>query len=225
MPKSNSANAVYLVTFAPLAKTQAGRQAIARFGLPPFIDGSIRREPDFQHPLPAMTCLCRADKFVPRLRTGDLVVHMTQRSAFGLGRIQQRLVSVLRVIAECGSHDEAAAYYRDHGMKLPGNLLVDGNGPEPFNRSHQEHSAKPGCVAVATEWDRSYQARATRYPQVRICRPVFCCVNWEAPEVTEQHLRRAFGRIPGTQNPGKNSIDELQQMFGALGIRATLNGL
>ena len=39
---------LFLNTYAALVATPAGREASKRFGLPPFIDGSIRREPDLE---------------------------------------------------------------------------------------------------------------------------------------------------------------------------------
>jgi len=37
----------YLVTYRPLIGKRAGRDAIKEYNLPPHIDGSCRREPDF----------------------------------------------------------------------------------------------------------------------------------------------------------------------------------
>ena len=36
----------FLATFRPLIHSPGGRDAARRYGLPPFIDGSCRREPD-----------------------------------------------------------------------------------------------------------------------------------------------------------------------------------
>jgi hypothetical protein len=52
-------------SFRPLLNTREGRAAIERFGLPPFIDGSCRREPDFQSEFPSISGL-RCFVFVSR---------------------------------------------------------------------------------------------------------------------------------------------------------------
>ena len=68
---------VFLNTFIPLAYNEFGRSNARSHNLPPFIDGSCRREPDFQNPFPAITQLCRPGKLVPRLSVGDLVIYLT----------------------------------------------------------------------------------------------------------------------------------------------------
>jgi len=40
--------AIYMSSFCPLICTDAGKQAAGKYKLPPFIDGSCRREPDFE---------------------------------------------------------------------------------------------------------------------------------------------------------------------------------
>ena len=61
----------YLVTYRPLIETDAGAQAVERYGLPPYIDASCRREPDLAHAMPAITALCRGAMLAPRLRVND----------------------------------------------------------------------------------------------------------------------------------------------------------
>lgn len=58
----------YLVTYRPLAYSVAGRKAAEAHGIPPFVDGSIRREPDLESAYPSISCLCRTARFAPRLR-------------------------------------------------------------------------------------------------------------------------------------------------------------
>lgn len=77
----------YLNTYVPLAASKAGRDASDRYKIAPFVDGSIRREPDLEHPFPAITCLCRADKFAPRLIPGDIVAYMLRKDRYGGGRV------------------------------------------------------------------------------------------------------------------------------------------
>src|SRR5688500_12057217 len=104
---------VFIVTYTPLVATRHGRVAAERHGLPPFIDGSIRREPDLEHPRPSISCLFRAGKFVPRLAEGDRVAYLTRRGRYGEEPLPHwRLTAVLRVVERFGSHEEAKACYR-----------------------------------------------------------------------------------------------------------------
>jgi hypothetical protein len=71
--------ASFLVTFRPPVSRRAGRVAADRFGLPPFIDGSCRREPDLESAAPGVSALCRGGNFAPRLHTGDTAVYLTTK--------------------------------------------------------------------------------------------------------------------------------------------------
>jgi len=67
----------YLCTYHPLTENLAGRAAICNHGLPPFIDGSCRREPDFQARVPSISALCRGRNFAPRLWPGDCIAYIS----------------------------------------------------------------------------------------------------------------------------------------------------
>lgn len=56
---------IKLNSFRPLCSTQLELEAIEKYKLPPFIDASCRREPDFQNPLPSISALCRQVSFAP----------------------------------------------------------------------------------------------------------------------------------------------------------------
>jgi hypothetical protein len=133
---------LYLNTYTPLARSVAGREASLRFTLPPFIDGSIRREPDLQHDWPAISCLCRAGKFAPRLQLGDIVAYMTctgnwHKPGDEAAPRNRRLTAVLRVEALCKSHEDAAAWYTARKLPLPSNCMVPGNDAQALERSHR----------------------------------------------------------------------------------------
>jgi hypothetical protein len=98
--------------------TPNGREAVKRFALPPFVDGSCRREPDFESEFPSISGLCRKAKFAPRLHVGDTAIYVTTKGGWG-----RRLVAVLRVRERFDSHAEAAEWYRELGLALPGNPL------------------------------------------------------------------------------------------------------
>lgn len=207
----------YLASFRPLISTVPGRRAAQIFGLPPFIDGSCRREPDFQSPAPSITALCRAGKFAPRLLPGDRVVYVTGRMRFA----QQdgwALVALLRVHTRFESHRAAAEWYRKRGYYLPSNCLVEGNPPEPFERTNgsppTEVRERVGTLEperAVRLWDATYQRRAREHG-------VFLATSADFLElVTPPLLRRAdllalFGRLPGTQNPGRIAREEYEAL-------------
>jgi hypothetical protein len=66
----------FLVTYHPLVKFSGGRKAMYQHGLPPFIDGSCRREPDFESRFPSITATCRGGNFAPRLQIGDRIAYL-----------------------------------------------------------------------------------------------------------------------------------------------------
>jgi hypothetical protein len=109
----------YLNSYAPLVASKSGREASARFIIPPFVDGSIRREPDLEHEFPAISCLCRGDRFAPRLRPRDVVVYMTKKAKYGQDEPQRRVVAALRVLEIFPNHASGANGYHERNMRLP----------------------------------------------------------------------------------------------------------
>src|SRR5947209_124408 len=127
----------FLNSYHPLVATRLGRDAARTHGIPPFVDGSIRREPDLEHEMPGISCLCRCDKFTPRLCPGDTVGYMTVKARYGgVAMLHRRLTAVLRVSKVFASHREAAAWYSGHGVPLPNNCLVPGNPAKRLDQSH-----------------------------------------------------------------------------------------
>ena len=216
----------YLNNYQPLAASPSGREAVNAFQLPPFIDGSIRREPDLEHDYPAITCLCRGGKFAPRLEIGDIVAYVTKKRSFGLGgRAQRRLTAVLRVAHRFESHTQAKLWYDERGMSLPSNLMVPGNAAAPFEQSHRlcRSSKCLGAAKTFREWDASYRARARKFPVVVGCVALKTWLGWDAPEVTDADLESVFGAVPGMQNPGEHSLREFQALMRRLGLSVPLS--
>ena len=212
--------ALYINSYAPLACSALGREAARVHGLPPFVDGSIRREPDLEHEFPAISCLCRADKFAPRLRVSDVVMYLTKKERYGARQPHRRLTAVLEVLAVLASHADAAAWYKKRGMPLPNNCMVAGNRPHPLDESHRRFRAG-GCAGDARthrSWEAGYRARARRYPTFVVCRPLFRELSWNAPVVEDAHMIKALGHLPGTQNPGALPLEALTGLMRAVGI-------
>lgn len=216
----------YLNSYAPLAASKPGREASTRFGIPPFIDGSIRREPDLEHAYPAISCLCRTDKFAPRLKPDDVVAYMLRKDRYGQGRLQRRLTAVLRVLTVFPSHIEGAAWYTDRNLQLPNNCWVRGNPAKPFEHSHRRFRTSNSLDVNQThkDWDVGYRARAMKHGTFVICERLFCNLTWDAPEVTEPQLELVFSRVPGTRNPGAWEIRHAEQLLSILGIDIPLSG-
>ncbi len=194
-------------SFTPLCSTPEGIHASIVHSIPPYVDGSCRREPDFEHHFPCITGLCRPDangpgSFAGRLQVGDRVVYWTNQHR--KARVNH-LVSVLEVIQKVDSHVDARRWYEQHELPLPNNLIVRGNHCIPWNKTHQQ----PRCVEEPDSlkvWDAGYVARAVGHPDVAICQ------FWNAirflhnpPIIDVQH---AFGHAIETQNPAEFKGDE-----------------
>lgn len=216
----------YVNTYMPLVAAKAGRDAAAQFGLPPFIDGSIRREPDLEHEFPAISCLCRGDKFAPRLTTGDLVAYMTKKASYGRRIRHWRLTALLRVLVSFPSHAAAAAWYRERNLPLPSNCWVRGNPAQPFERSHRVYRSTSCASAARTyrEWDASYRLRSMKFGTFVVCEPLFRNLSWNAPVVDDKAMVQVFGKVPGTHNPGARTFDECDSLTKRLGLEIPLSG-
>src|SRR5438552_3680384 len=107
--------------------------AVQRFGLVPVIAASCRREPDLLATGPSISAICRGRAFAPRLREGDSVAYMTVKDSYPPTAFAHwRLIALLRVVHRFESHNDAAAWYRDRGLPLPSNCMVNGNPCFPY---------------------------------------------------------------------------------------------
>jgi hypothetical protein len=217
--------AFYLTTYTPLVATKAGREASTAFGIAPFVDGSIRREPDLEHTFPAISSLCRADKFAPRLKVGDVVAYMLRKGSYGHKPRHWRLTAVMRVLEVCPTHLLGANWYRSRNLPLPNNCWVTGNPPKPLEQSHRrhEHSDSLTPEQIHREWDVQYRARAMKWGAFVVCERLYCRLGWDAPEVTKTQLVEVFGAVPGTMNPGSWTIKHAERLLSALGLDVPLS--
>jgi len=202
---------IFLNSYTPLIWTRAGRNAVERHDLPRFVDGSCRREPDFESPFPSISALCRFRKFAPRLHMGDSVVYLTKRRRYpDHPESHWRFVAILNVVHRFESHQEAGEWYVANRHSLPRNCMVEGNPPLPLDYTIGDHDN-------LEEWDRGYRVRA------RKCGVFLVCIAehldlFDPPIVTENILVDIFGGIPGTRNPGSIEIDELHELRTACGV-------
>ena len=210
----------FLATYRPLVKTFSGRQAMRQHALPPFIDGSCRREPDFESPFPSITATCRSGNFAPRLRVGDRIAYMTVKGRY-LGDAESgwRLVAVLRIIQRFPSHAEAACWYAGQSQPLPSNCLVDGNPPKAFGFTNGDPPAevkkrmivREDFVRVIRLWDTTYRQRVDKWPVFLATKAEFIEL-YHPPQLHDADLVAIFTRIPGTLNPPEIPCEKLDRL-------------
>jgi len=204
---------VFLNSFYPLCCTKKGLEAV-KVGLPPFIDGSIRREPDFENEYPAITGLCRTNKLIPRLNKLDRVIYITNKGTYGDSR-HWCLVAVLQVEEIAASHYDAANFYRENGLVYPQNLMIPETKRKPLDETHQDNREfKHDGIIDVDAWDRAYKCRAKKYPLVAIC-SIFQDYKFlfEPPIINEDTMFSIFGRIPRAQMPPKLKPEEEVRLF------------
>ncbi|SFH39270.1 hypothetical protein [Pontibacter chinhatensis] len=209
---------IRLVTYQPLCYTLLGIEAIQTKGLPPFIDASCRREPDFEGVFPSISALCRKNKLAPQLRQGDIVVYLTKPGKFQCSRPylrqdEYKLTGILEVVDTFKDHVAAGMWFDANGYALPSNCLVAGNAPKrlfetggdfksqrelkAFLAMEQEKQSRVADTRVRA-WDRQYQQRAVEFPSFVVTRPVYLDLN-NPISLFRAELVSWFGNVPGTQ--------------------------
>lgn len=193
----------FLATFRPLCATAAGRSAVERRACPPFVDGSCRREPDFEATRPAITALSRGAQFAPRLRAGDQVAYVTTVGRYGeLEEDHWRLVALLRVAQRFESHADAAAWYTRSRLALPRNLVVPGNAPLAFEHTDGV-GADPDAEKsrdIVKRWEAEHRERAAQYGTVLLCDVLFRELQ-DPPVITRAQWTSWCGGVPRTRTP------------------------
>lgn len=217
---------IYLSTYHPLVITQAGREAVKKHGIPPFVDASCRREPDLESVYPSISALCHADKFAPRLVPGDTVVYSTIAGNWlNLGESHWRIVAVLTVRRRFDSHKDAAIWYRDGNLPLPSNCLVPDNPPLSLDRTARRYKGpdkkrrKAESDADLSKWDLGYHARVRRWGAFLVCETLFCELN-QPPVLTRKMTETVFdgGKMPLTLTPPRIAPQEFRRLIEACSI-------
>lgn len=210
----------YLNSYLPLVSSGAGCEASQAHGISPFVDGSIRREPDLEHELPSISCLCRASKFTPRLRVDDTIAYITRKAHYRSKVPHRRFTALLRVKYIFENHQQAAVWYHEQGMCLPNNCMVSGNLHSSLEHSHRRHPESKNLdeVTLCRRWDGLYRKRASTYRTFVVCQKLYCDLSWDSPIATDDYFMQAFGRVPGTQNPGALPESEFLNLLHLLGV-------
>lgn len=191
----------FLNTYTPLIAFPAGWAAVLKHNLPPYIDGSCRREPDLESAFPSITAVCRGRIFVPRLNKGDKIIYMTKKGNFPFHSTPHwRLVAILQVRDVMPTHADAANWYQAQGVPLPSNCLVPGNLPVTLDRTVADSEPGVSDAAVIKAWDKGYQDRVKVTGRFIICDSLFCELH-DPPVLEQSDLHGIFGKTPNTRIP------------------------
>jgi hypothetical protein len=190
---------IYLLSYSPLANTRSGRTVAARNGIPPYVDASCRREPDFELAAPFISGLCRP-KFIGRLAVEDVMVYVSKTSA--IRKEGRRLVAVLQLNRVFRSHSDAGAWYQTNHFRVPYSCIVSGNPPLPIHLTEPKMTRKK--YADSKVWDRAvYVPRARACVQCFSCSALFLDLH-DPPAIGDEFWIQWFGSDPGKrmQNGG-----------------------
>lgn len=206
--------AVFLNSFTPLAVNKIGRASAEQNNLPLFIDGSCRREPDFENPKPAITQLCRPKKLVNRLSIDDLIIYITKLGRYGTKQAHWKLISILEVISIVPDHNSVLTFYTKNKIPLSQNIICNNTSPFPLDYTHginENNKNGTDAIEVIKRWNAGYIYRAMQYPEVAITQVWNDILHLDNPPIiNHQMMKSIFGRIPGTQNPPRLSDIEWQ---------------
>ncbi len=222
---NNQEISVFFTSFYPLCCTSYGKGAIGSpYNLPPYIDGSCRREPDFENEFPAITGLCRPG-FVDRLDVDDLVIYTTNKKFLGT----KRLVAILQVLEIKDDHIQASQWYVN--KVLPNNIMVEGNDPVPLEKTHfigpwidfawtkkesEERDENEDQEGI-DYWDATYKKRSREKSKVAICKILNGICEIHHPTLMkDDDIIGIFGRKPGTQTPPSLTQEEWDAFAGWL---------
>jgi hypothetical protein len=226
---------IYLCTYRPLIGSQAGREAISEYQLPPYIDASFRREPDFECEYPSISALCHGGKFAPHRSVGDIVVYMTRQGKYPDASVKEnhwRLTAILKVYQRFNTHQDAAIWYQKHQGKLPRNCVVPGNSPVPLAQSEDRFHLTPPPVLIPPRYaryqlsvlnndlgvlDKFYEERAEKWGVFLACTACFKEL-YSPPFIMIEQMLEIFGRIPGTRSCCRVSEEEFKKLCSYCGI-------
>lgn len=233
--KKHYIKTIRLNSFKPLCWSDIGKKAIAEYGLPPFIDNSCRREPDFESKHPPITTICRQELFAPNLCSNDIVIYITTQGQWYKNFNHHRLVAILEVMEQRKSHESAVPFYINKGINLPSNCIVEDNPPLDFDKTAGDYKSMKDINHYLSKesskqeiigrqrirlWDNRYKERVKKNGAFNITNPIYINVD-NPPVITNEKFKEIFGKVPNTRNP--NKISKIQ--FRELALLAGINVL
>ncbi|MEO9851904.1 MAG: hypothetical protein ABJE80_22890 [Reichenbachiella sp.] len=216
---------IKLNSYQPLCSNLFGREAIKKYHLNPYIDGSCRREPDLENKYPSISSLCRQDSFATKLYPNDVVVYMALKS--DETNSEYRLVSILKVKKRCDTHYLGKMWYDSQNELIPNNCMVKGNPPKTFDMTKSRYTSKKNMLdywnkpankqkiigdRIVEKWNSEYQQKSERWSTFIIAKSLFNSItlNIEPPVITTNDFKSILGRVPLTRTPNNLSKDELK---------------
>ncbi|MBP1157665.1 MULTISPECIES: hypothetical protein [unclassified Paenibacillus] len=195
----------HLVSYYPMILNGRGRRAVEKHQLKPYIDHSVRREPNFDHAYPGISALCRKSMLAPKLKVGDIVVYITVKGNHeGDTKRHHRLVAALRVIEICPDHQTAAIWYQSRGYSdLPTNCIL--SAPVGWDQTiltkEKAEEAEADYIDTAGEWSVYV-----------ICEPIH--MNLITPKaIYESDWEAIIGRkTPNTQYKVNLTVTQYNQL-------------
>ncbi len=226
---------IYLNSYRPICSTKFGINAIKNYNILPFVDGSCRRELDFENKYPSITALCRGDKFAPNLKEGNIIVYMTVGGKFNEYKKGHHLVAILIVEKIFNSHEEAKTAYLDIGKGIPSNCMfktepiefkkTSGNFKSAkeynFYNSLSNEQKKKREEKRIFHWNEAYKERENKNSCFIKTKSLY--LELDNPKVIDRKLfEQIFGKIPNTQRPQKIIKEQLIQLLNSLSIDIVL---
>lgn len=229
-----SPRVIKINSYHPLCSGPIGERAVAMHGYAPYLDGSCRREPDFEYANPTISALCRGGAFAPHLQVNDVVVYL----ALPVRVIDQdyRLVAILQVTQRYESHQEAYDWYSAHGRAIPKNCMAGDTVPLQFDHTRGNYK-KLGDMRRYMERDANAQQAIGNnrvnvwnagYAQKADAHPVFVetvahCLDFRnPPHITRQNLEEIFGTLQITRTPRILTDDQLISVAGFADIEVQI---
>jgi hypothetical protein len=223
---------IFLNSYRPLCYNKLGVIAISKYGFPPFIDSSCRREPDFQNRFPSISALCRGSKFAPRLRKNDIIVYITVGGNFPPYKNGHHLVAILKVTNVFQSHSLGEIWYTNNSSSVPSNCMTPTNPPLDFDKTAGDfrtskqiknflaHSSQTQQIIGQRRlalWDNTYLLRSQRWSCFISTSPIY--IDYNNPKIISKNdFNRIFGKIPNTQIPKIIPQIKLNQLYMLAGL-------
>jgi hypothetical protein len=231
---NNRPSRIKLNSYRPLCMSEFGKLAVSEYSLSPFIDASCRREPDLENEFPSITSLCRGPKFGPTLKKDDIVVYISVK-----GPWERRLISILRVIEVRENHLSGSSFYKERGVKIPSNCMIEGNGPSDFFKTAgpKQFSKKSDFkkimkldparrekigIQIVKQWDSEYLERSKKWSKFVITETIYKNVE-NPPILTDEMMIEIMGRVPNTRTANNLSFDSLEKIGEIAGIEIVPN--
>jgi hypothetical protein len=230
--KISTCGTIKLNSFRPLCWTELGLSAIEKYKLPPFIDASCRREPDFENPFPSISALCRQGQFAPHLQQNDIIAYITVGGDFKPHKQGHHLIAILQVEEVYGTHQIGQNEYKKANLPIPSNCMVEGNPPFDFDKTAGNFKTKSQQKTfikrteeqkldigkrLLKSWDEHYLEKSKKWECFVKTRPIY--VNIHNPtQILNSDFEYIFGKIPNTRTPNKISKKQLIELAKLVGI-------